>query len=123
MNSKNVLRPLTPKFGLRDLMILTMTVAFACLSFLALPALLTLVFLLVTLACIGIGAALRTGSHDAFLFAILGGIVGCLICETLFGAPFPYGPSQSMSNLYIVCGGTVGAYFRSIVKFKRKEIE
>lgn len=119
MNSMNVSRPRTPKFELRELMTLTMTVAFACASFLVLPALLTLVFLLATLVCIGIGAALRTGSYGAILFAILGGIVGCIICETLFGAPFPYGSSQSTSNWYILCGGTVGAYFRSIEKFKR----
>jgi len=103
-------------------MTLTTTVAFACLAFLEQPALHTLVFLIATLVCIGIRAALRTGAYGAILFAILGGIVGLIICETLFGAPFPYGPSQSTSNWFILCGGTFGAYFRSIDIFKQKGI-
>ncbi len=122
MNSNDVSSQRTSRFGLRDLLILTTTVAFACLAFLEPPALHTLVFLIAALVCIGIGAALRTGAYGAILFAILGGIVGFIICEIFFGGPFPYGPSPSISNWFILCGGTWGAYFRPIDIFKQKEL-
>ena len=76
----------------------------------------------VTTVCIGIGAALRTGAYGAILFATLGGVVGFIICEICFGGPFPYGPSPSISNWFILCGGTWGAYFRPIDIFKQKEL-
>jgi hypothetical protein len=122
MNPKDLSSPRTSQFGLRDLMTLTTTVAFACLAFLDPPTLHTLIFLIATLVCIGIGAALRTGAYGAILFAILGGIVGFVICETLFGGPFPCRPSQSTSNWFILCGGAFGAYYRSIDIFRQKEI-
>jgi|GEM_PF-1803779 len=122
MKHKDILSSHVSQFGLRDVMTFTTTVGFACLAFLDPPALQTLIFLIATLVCIGIGAALRTGAYRAILFAILGGIVGFIICETLFGGPFPLGPSQSTLNWFILCGGTFGAYYRSIDIFRQKEI-
>lgn len=121
MNSKDVPNQRATRYGLRDLLILTTTVAFACLAFLEPPALHTLAFLIAALVCIGIGAALRTRAYGAILFAILGGIVGFIICEIFFGGPFPFGPSQSIANCFILSGGILGAHFRPIDLFKQKK--